>query len=130
MIAPGSPLLVDHPFAWYAIVRNRTTGKERTYYMNGTQVTRELVAQHIATHYPNVDVITIDRCTRPPGGVLYPVPFEDFTRGVFASMERYGQTIEDAVMLRPRAIRNVPIILTPTLRPRPVLARPLQPIRR
>lgn len=89
MIVPGSPLAIDHPFAWYAIVRHKTTGKERTYWMNGSQSTREQVAALLADRFPNVEVLTLDRADgKMPDKVLTPVPPEDFEYGIREAAEK------------------------------------------
>ncbi len=88
MQVPGSPLGINHPFAWYAIVKDKTTGKEWTYWMNGSQLNREAVALHIATHYPGVDVVTIDPCTGPPTRTLQPVPPTHFEHGIRVAAEK------------------------------------------
>lgn len=114
MFVPGSIVPeVEHPFAWWARVRNRKTGKERDYYMNGTQATRETVAQHIASHYRNVEVITIDRCTAMPVRPLVPVPPEDYEFGHREAVERIlsGEDRPPGAGPKPLAIR--PISLKP-----------------
>jgi hypothetical protein len=89
MIVPGSIYTtpVDHPFSWYAIVKERDTGKQWTYWFNGGSPTRESVALHIATYYRNVDVITIDRCMKMPERMLQPVPASHFQLGIFKAVE-------------------------------------------
>ena len=82
MLVPGSTFGLDHPFAWYAIVRERATGRTWTYWMNGTHVTRELVAAHIAAHFPGVDLLTCDPCTSPPTRPLRPVPPGHYEFGI------------------------------------------------
>lgn len=107
-IFPGT----DYPFAWYAIVRNRTTGKERTYWMNGSHVTRETVQQHIAANYRNVEVVTIDRCTSMPTRPLTPVPPEDYEFGYRDAVERF-LTGADREAFGPRPIALRPLALKP-----------------
>lgn len=87
MLVPGSPFLLtgglNHPFSWYAKVREKKGAKkEWTYWMNGTQLTREDVAIHIARMYSNVEVLTIDRCTTPPTRPLVPVPRHHYQFGL------------------------------------------------
>jgi len=82
MIVPGSTFGLSHPFAWYARVRDKRTGREFTYWMNGSQITRELVARHITTHFPGVELLTCDPCTAPPTRPLRPVPPEHYEFGI------------------------------------------------
>lgn len=114
MIVPGSPHEgLNHPFSWHARVRNKNSGKERDYWMNGSEASREDVAQHIAVHFPNVEVLTIDRCTRQPDKMLQPVPPEDFQFGVLHEAD----VAPDPSLSRPQAIRAAPIISLPPIRP-------------
>ncbi len=90
MFVPGSPFPeMSHPFAWYALVRERKTGKQFTYWMNGSQMTREVVAEHIARHFHNVEVITIDQCTRQPDRPLMPVPQSHYGFGILELVKKY-----------------------------------------
>lgn len=87
MIVPGSILNINHPFSWYAIVKDRQ-GKQWTYWMNGNLLNREVVAAHIAKHYHAVEVITIDQCTGPPQKMLRPIPPSHYEFGIRENLER------------------------------------------
>jgi hypothetical protein len=50
--------------------------------MNGSQITRELVAGHIATHFPGVELLSCDPCTAAPTRPLLPVPPEHYEFGI------------------------------------------------
>ena len=107
MIVPGSTFGLSHPFSWYALVRDKRTGREFTYWMNGSQITRELVARHIATHFPGVDLLSCDACTAPPTRPLRPVPPEHYEFGIRRQVEaelrgaQSGRGIQRSPILRP-----------------------------
>ncbi len=82
MIVPGSTFGLSHPFAWYARVRDKRTSREFTYWMNGSQITAELIAAHIALHFPGVELLACDPCTAPPTRPLRPVPPEHYEFGI------------------------------------------------
>jgi hypothetical protein len=113
MMVPGSAFPgLDHPFSWYAIVREKKTGKEWTYWMNGTLVTRETVANEIATKYRNVEVVTIDRCTSSPTRPLQPVPASHYEFGYREDAERIDDpspSIAKPIPIRPISIRPISI---------------------
>lgn len=105
MIVPGSIFglvgaPVDHPFSWYAVVKEKVTGKQWTYWFNGVQLNREAVAAHIALHYRNVEVVTIDPCTTMPTRALQPIPANHFQFGVFAAMRDFDRHGKPALLNR------------------------------
>lgn len=69
---------IDHPMSWYAVVEDKKTGKRWTYWINGSQHTRQEIADHIAIFYTNVKVIEIQQTTKRPDKVLQRVPPEHF----------------------------------------------------
>ncbi len=112
---PGQ--LSDHAFTWYAEVKNKTSGKPRTYYMCGAGVTRETVAAHIAQHFRNVEVLMIDRCTAQPTKILTEVPCDDYEFGIRTKLEAYmaeeQERKEREICRGIRPIRLRPISLKP-----------------
>lgn len=113
MFVPGSIVPeIDHPFSWCARVRNRRTGKERTYWMNGNQVTRETVAEHIARHFRGVEVLWIDRSTSIPGQPLQPIPPEDYEFGHREAVEKILRG-EDRPNAGPKPLAIRPLSLKP-----------------
>ena len=109
MIVPGSTIAVNHPFAWYALVRDRKTGRRFTYWMNGSQITRELVAQHIAAHFPGVELLTCDPCTAPPAQPLRPIPPEHYEFGIRVKAEA-EMGIRSGAVMRRQPIARMPIL--------------------
>lgn len=125
MHVPGSLFPgYSHPFAWYAIVQERQTGRRWTYWMNGSQLTRESVAEHIAVNYPNVKAITIDRCTKSPDKTLVPVPPHHFQFGLLAETEK-----DDPALYRKPEFARTIVSLSPSLVPISRKAQPLWPLR-
>lgn len=116
MIVPGSIFGINHPFSWYANVKDRKTGKEWTYWMNGSQLTRGAVALHIATHYPGVEMISCDQCTGPPTRAIQPVPPTHFQHGVLQAVEdEIAGPRESAIRLIPRkTIERKPLWRSPS----------------
>lgn len=110
MIVPGSPLLgANHAFSWYAKVV-APDGHEWTYWFNGPQSTREQVAKYIAGKFGNVKVLTIDRCTTMPIGVLRPVPPEHYLfDAVTKEIEAFygGNKPEKIIVPFSKPVRNV-----------------------
>jgi hypothetical protein len=106
MIVPGSLTGQNHPFSWYALVKDKKTGKQWTLWINGNQLSREGIAEYLAVYFTNAEPITIDRCTEHPIGVLQPVPPQLFEFGIREKMEE---------ILRPPAVAG----------PRPIPLKPL-----
>jgi hypothetical protein len=110
MLVPGSTFGLSHPFAWYALVRDKRTGREFTYWMNGSQITRELVAGHIATHFPGVELLKCDPCTAPPTRPLRPVPPEHYEFGIRKRVEAELNGVPRGGSGARRPIRRTPIL--------------------
>lgn len=111
MIVPGSIFSlngtpINHQFSWYAVVKEKTSGKQWTYWFNGNQINREIVAAYIADRFRNVEVVTIDPCTSMPTRMLQPVPAEHFQFGVFKAMEEYDHPCKLKALPRNPIRRN------------------------
>lgn len=122
MIVPGSPFIWghNHPFSWYARVREKSGAKkEWTYWMNGSEATRETVAEHIARNFPNVEVLWIDRCTKMPDKALQPVPPHHFQFGLLYPKEEHQ---EETARIKPLWSETSLSPVTPTR-----LRKPLWP---
>jgi hypothetical protein len=113
MIVPGSLLGADHPFSWYAIVKERTTGKQWTYWFNGNQLDRAAVAAHIEAHFRGVEVVTIDPCAAMPTGILQKVPPHHFEFGIRKDLEKFVRGDDES---RPASIPLRPILRKPLTR--------------
>lgn len=117
----------DHAFSWYADVRNKKTGKPRTYYMGG-RVSREDVAEHIAVHYPHVEVLSIAPCISQPTRVLIPVPPEDYEYGHRVACEKMmaeQQELNDRnLWYATKPLKLKPLSLKP-LAVKPISLKPL-----
>lgn len=123
IVTPGSELKGEdgkplaHPFQWYAVVEERATGKRWTYWLNGEHMTREVVADFIATYYRNVKVVTIDRCDSAPTRPLQPIPAHHYDFGIIRQIEK--DLNQENTPTGPAPIARKPIALQP-LRRRPL----------
>jgi hypothetical protein len=101
---PGSPVRINHPFSWYAVVKEKATGKQWTYWMNGNHLDRESLAEHIRVHFPNVEAVTIDRCTQMPTRPLQRIPAAHYEMGILKAVERelMGEAISTVAPPLPR----------------------------
>lgn len=79
---------LDHPYAWYALVKDKKTGKEHTYWINGNHLNREAVAEHLRTHFHGVETLSIYQCAEMPGRILKPVPPSHFEFGIREKLEK------------------------------------------
>lgn len=113
MHVPGSLLQIDHPFSWYAIVKEKATGKQFTYWLNGNQLNREAVATWVRTYFPAVELVTADQCTSAPTRMLEPIPPRHYEHGIRRMVEGNdpppgvvpARNIYRPIQLKPIALR-------------------------
>lgn len=79
--APGA-------FGWFCQVRDRKTGKDWTYWVNGPRMTRVELGAHVEKHYPRVAFISCQPALAPPDGArLKHVPPEHFQHGILEKVK-------------------------------------------
>lgn len=81
MIVPGSIINANHLYGWYVYVQDKA-GVKTTYWHNSGNPTQEEVAEIIGRQYPNVTILKIEPCTKPPDRPLKPVPPHHFQHGL------------------------------------------------
>ena len=134
MFVPGSiggligQAPINHPASWYAVVEDKKTGKRWTYWINGSQQTREAIADHVAVFYPNVKVITIDRTHKMPDRILQPVPPEHFQNPNITADGFPVEPFEDEGVIEDPMLRRIVRPMQPV--PKFTPPKPLCPPRR
>ena len=107
---------IDHEASWYAVVEDKKTGKRFTYWINGSQHTREAIADHIAIFYRNVKVIEIQRTHKQPDKILQPVPPEHFQTFDPSKVKELFDGPEEPQVEMP-GIGPKPIVSVPSFQP-------------
>lgn len=109
MISPGSRLKIDLPFQWWALVREKKTGKTFNYWINGNQLTRENLADAVEKAFTGVKVISCERAISRPIKTLVPIPSEHFQCGALKLF--MGETDQENKPGMPRPISLKPLSL-------------------
>jgi hypothetical protein len=93
-------ILTARPCSWYITFIDKTDGRSLVMWLNGNQRTRQQVADHLAAHYRNMEVKTIDLSNGPPTKQLVHVPPHLFQYGILKRMEEYEDPDAPKSLLR------------------------------